>query len=174
MEMMLLALLLQVQASPDLGPIPTTGPPPAAELRELRERLTTRLNKHRADAGLAPLVTDPIAERAAQFQAENMLAAGVMRHLDDTGRTPIARYKAFGGKSDWYGENVGFSSPGVVDPDLVWKDIARLDTAMMEEQPPDDAHRQNILSKHFTAVGIGVAVGPKGVFLCEDFSSAKP
>jgi uncharacterized protein YkwD len=150
-----------------------TGSPPAAELRELRERLTTRLNKHRADEGLAPLITDPIAERAAQFQAEDMLGAGVMRHVDSTGRTPSARYKAYGGKSDYYGENVGFFSPGVVDPVLLWNDIAQLDTAMMNEEPPDDAHRENILSKHFAAVGIGVAVGPNGVYLCEDFSNAK-
>jgi len=171
---MLLALLLQLLTSPDLGPIPTTGQPPAAETRELRERLTTALNKHRAAAGLAPLVTDLIAERAAQFQAEDMLDAGVMRHLDSTGRTPLARYKAFGGKSDYYGENVGYSTPGVVDLQPLWNDIAQLDTAMMAEKPPEDAHRQNILSKHYSAVGIGVAVGPKGVFLCEDFSSAKP
>jgi len=171
---MLVALLLQLLASPDLGPIPTTGEPPAAEMRELRERLTATLNRHRADAGLAPLVTDSIAERAAQFQAEDMLGAGVMRHVDSTGRTPLARYRAFGGKSDYYGENVGFSTPGVVDPVPLWNDIAQLDTAMMDERPPDDAHRQNILSKHYGAVGIGVAVGPKGVFLCEDFSSVKP
>lgn len=171
---MFLALLLQLLTASNLGPIPTIGPPPPAELRELRAELIATLNEHRVHAGLEPLVIDPVAEQAAQFQAQDMLDSGVMRHVDSEGRTPAARYKAYGGKSDYYGENVGFSSPGVVDPTLLWKVIEKLDYDMMAETPPDDGHRRNILSSHYDAVGIGITVGPKGVFLCEDFSSAKP
>jgi len=167
--MLLLALLLAT----NLGPIPTTGPPPPAELRQLREQLTAALNQHRAQLGLPPLATDPIAEQAAQFQAGDMLEADKMRHEDSAGRSPIARYKALGGASDYYGENVGFRSPGVLDPTLLWDVLSRLDAQMMAEVPPDDGHRQNILSPHYTAVGIGIAVGANGVFMCEDFSSVK-
>ena len=167
---MLLALLLAAS----LGPIPTTGPPPPSELKQLRAQLLAQLNADRAQLGLASLAVDPIAERAAEFQAVDMLDAGKLRHDDSSGRSPLARYNAYGGKSDYYGENVGFRSPGVVDPVLLWDVLSKLDAQMMAEAPPNDGHRRNILSGHFSAVGIGVAVGPNGVFMCEDFSSAKP
>jgi len=41
---------------------------------------------------------------------------------------------------------------------------------MMAEQPPNDGHRENIVSPNYDAVGIGVAVGPGGVYLTEDFT----
>jgi uncharacterized protein YkwD len=165
--MMLLALL--IAASLD----PTIGPPPPSELMQLRAELVAQLNEHRAQAGLTPFGVDPIAEQAAEFQAVDMMNTGKMRHEDSSGRSPFARYEAFGGKADYYGENIGFRSPGVVDPVLLWQVLAKLDARMMAEVPPDDGHRRNILSSHYTAVGIGVAVGPDGVFLAEDFSSIK-
>jgi len=165
--MMLLALLIATS----LGP--TIGPPPASELTQLRAELTSQLNEHRTQAGLAPLRLDPIAEQAAEFQAVDMMNAGKLSHVDSTGRSPFARYQAFGGNADYYGENVGFRSPGVVDPVLLWDVLSKLDAKMMAEVPPSDGHRQNILSNHFSAVGIGIAVGPNGVFMCEDFSSAR-
>lgn len=161
---MLLALLVAANL------IPTTGPPPAAELQQLRSELTATLNEHRAQLGLPALATDPIAEQAAEFQAVDMLDAGALRHEDSSGRSPAERYKAYGGASDYYGENVGFRSPGVLDPALLWDVLSKLDAQMMAEVAPDDGHRRNILSSHYRAVGIGVAVGPHGVFMCEDFS----
>ena len=164
---MLLALLIATSLDP------TIGPPPPAELMQLRTQLTAQLNAHRRDAGLTPLGVDPIAQRAAEFQAVDMMNVGKMNHIDTAGRSPIARYEAFGGKADYYGENLGFRSPGVVDPLLLWEVLSKLDAKMMAEVPPDDGHRQNILSSHYSAVGIGIAVGPDGVFMCEDFSSIK-
>jgi uncharacterized protein YkwD len=166
--MMLLALLVAVNL------IPTTGPPPAAELKQLRSELMAALNGHRAQLGLPPLATDPIAQQAAEFQAVDMLDADELRHEDSSGRSPAARYKAYGGESDYYGENIGFHSPGVLDPVLLWGVLSKLDAQMMAEVAPNDGHRRNILSNHYSAVGIGVAVGPNGVYMCEDFSSAKP
>jgi uncharacterized protein YkwD len=166
--MMLVALLIAA----NLDAIPTV-PIPRSELKQLRDELITQLNEHRARVGVEPLGVDPIAEQAAQFQAADMLNAGQLRHQDSSGRLPFARYQALGGKTDYYGENVGFRSPGVVDPVLLWEVLSKLDAQMLAEVPPNDGHRRNILSTHFTAVGIGVAVGPNGVYMCEDFSSLK-
>lgn len=169
MEMFIIALLVAA----GLGPLPTQGPPPRAELAELRAQLTDALNQHRAAFGLPELITDSTAEQAAQYQAEDMLATGKLGHLDSTGRSPMLRYAQFGGKADYYGENVGFRSPGVVNKALLWDVLSKLDQAMMAEVPPYDGHRQNILSKHYEAVGIGIAVGPNGVFMAEDFTGAR-
>lgn len=169
MEMLIIALLVAA----GLGPLPSQGPPPRAELAELRAELTDALNQHRAAFGLPQLHTDPTAEQAAQYQAENMLATGNLGHVDSAGRSPMMRYAQFGGKADYYGENVGFRSPAVVDEALLWDVLSKLDQAMMAEIPPNDGHRRNILSKHYDAVGIGIAVGPNGVFMAEDFTGAR-
>ncbi len=168
MEMLLVALLAGALAS-NLGPIPTEGPPPAAELSQLRVELVNALNQHRASNGLPALVQDPTAQLAAQFQAEEMLQTGQLSHEDSTGRSPMVRFESYGGKAMFYGENIGYRKPGVLDPVLLWQVLAQLDRAMMAEVPPNDGHRRNILSPHYSGVGIGVAVGAKGVYMSEDF-----
>jgi uncharacterized protein YkwD len=45
---------------------------------------------------------------------------------------------------------------------------------MLNEKPPNDGHRQNILSKDFTMVGIDVIVDTthNKIWLTEDFAKA--
>ena len=172
MEMWLAALLI----ASNLGAIPAQGALPAAELGALRIQLTIELNRDRAAYGVGQLGTDQIAQTAAQYQAEQMLASGRLEHVDSAGRLPMTRYADFGGKADYYGENVGFRAPAVLDQQLLWAVLVKLDEAMMAETPPNDGHRRNILSDNYNAVGIGIAVGPNGVFMAEDFVGfhAKP
>ena len=167
--MLLAALLACFLTAANGPPLPIEGPPPAAELSQLRHQLIARLNEHRAQYGLRRLNPDDTAEKAAQFQAEDMLRTGQMQHVDARGRTPFERFESFGGKADYYGENLGFHSPAVLDPTLLWHVLATLDAQMMAEVAPEDGHRRNILSRNFSAVGIGIAVGARGVFVSEDF-----
>lgn len=167
--MLLAALLTFVLASGASSLLPTIGPPPPDELSQLRRQLIATLNHHRAQYGLPRLTFDGTAEKAAQYQAEDMQRTGRMQHDDASGRSPLQRFESFGGKADYYGENLGYRSPGVLDPVLLWHVIEALDADMMAEVPPADGHRKNILSRNFSAVGIGIAVGPNGVFLSEDF-----
>jgi uncharacterized protein YkwD len=47
-----------------------------------------------------------------------------------------------------------------------------LTQAMLNEKPPDDGHRRNILSSSFTHIGIAVFRGSSGtVWLTQDFSN---
>jgi len=132
-------------------------------------RLLSAINEHRREAGLAPLVEDPIASRAAQYQAEDMQNNNVMRHKDANGRSPMTRYAAFGGNAQVYGENVAYYGENLAEGTAQWAAISTLDQMMMAEKPPQDGHRKNILSSDYSAVGIGVAVGPHGIFIAEDF-----
>ena len=167
---MLLAALLAFSLVANTGPpLPTEGPPPPAELSQLRRQLIATLNQHRAQYNLPRLSVEPTAERSAQAHAEDMLRTGQMQHDDPNGRTPFERFEALGGKADYFGENLGFHSPGVLDPVLLWQVIEKLDEQMMDEVPPNDGHRRNILLRNFSQVGIGIAVGARGVFLSEDF-----
>jgi uncharacterized protein YkwD len=93
-----------------------------------------------------------------------------MQHEDSTGRTPMQRYAAMGGHAGWYAENVGWYGLDVSGNTELWTAVSKLDAQMMAETPPDDGHRENILSPVYDAVGIGVSVGPHGLYLAEDFS----
>ena len=152
--------------SPDAG---RSAAPDPVDLDAVRDELVDALNAHRRDAGLPPLHLDPIAEQAAQFQAQDMAAAAVIRHQDASGRTPLQRYAAMGGRAGWYAENVGWYGLDVAGKTELWLALSKLDAQMMAERPPEDGHRENILSAHYEAVGIGVSVGPHGLYLAEDF-----
>lgn len=139
----------------------------------IRARLVNQINMHRRSFGLTPLILDPLAQRAAQFQAQYMENAGVMRHEDADGRTPMQRYDDFGGRAAVYGENVAFYGDAITESDAVWQAVEKLDAMMMAERPPSDGHRENILSPDYRAIGIGVAVGPNGIYIAEDFVTAQ-
>lgn len=155
--------------------LPFLAPMPPARAEDpvpaIRARLINQINAHRRTYGLAPLTADPIAQRAAQYQAQDMESSGVMRHEDSNGRTPMRRYAAFGGHAALYGENVAFYGDSLGETDAAWQAVSKLDDMMMAERPPSDGHRENILSPDYKAIGIGVAVGVNGLYIAEDFVS---
>jgi uncharacterized protein YkwD len=135
----------------------------------VRARLINQINAHRHAAGLGALTLDPLAEQAAQIQAQYMEASGTMRHEDSDGRSPMQRYVDLGGRAELYGENVAYYGDSFTETDAVWQAVSKLDAMMMAERPPTDGHRENILSPAYTSVGIGVAIGPNGIYIAEDF-----
>jgi uncharacterized protein YkwD len=157
----------------DFYPNPADDAPPASpspdDVESVRSELLDRLNEHRTDDGIAALQTDATAQAAAQFQADDMASAGVMRHSDSQGRTPMERYLALGGRTHLYGENVGWYELDAAGESAMWSAVAKLDDDMMAEQPPDDGHREAILNPQYRAAGIGIAVGKNGLYLAEDF-----
>jgi uncharacterized protein YkwD len=66
------------------------------------------------------------------------------------------------------GENIGYSTDYLHPTNAA----TGLDQDMLNEQPPDDGHRQNILSKDFTIVGIDVFIDTTNnkIWLTEDFA----
>lgn len=174
-----LAVLAMPASSAPNGSQPVAASRHRIDMKTLRVLLLNRLNEHRREHHLRPLDVDDTAQATAQFQAEDMEARGHISHADSIGRSPLARFKAFGGKegshSTSFGENVGYEKiidQGpviVVQTDRVWEIMRALDDMMMAERPPDDGHRETILSPKYDAVGIGIATGPNGVYLAEDF-----
>jgi len=160
-------LLFSSTQAPDTAQV---APPTQADLDTVRGKLLDTLNDHRSEDGLSALHVDPIAQEAAQYQAEDMARTAKMQHEDSTGRTPMQRYGAMGGRAGWYAENVGWYGLDVSGDTQLWMAVSKLDAQMMAEQPPNDGHRENILSTRYDGVGIGVAVGPHGLYLAEDFS----
>ncbi len=67
----------------------------------------------------------------------------------------------------WAAENIGETSDQSVNGAL------SLLQAMMNEKPPDDGHRQNILATSATIVGVDIVIDPRNgrLWLTEDFAN---
>jgi uncharacterized protein YkwD len=148
---------------------PITQPAPQDPVAGVRARLINQINAHRHAYGLTALSLDPLAEQAAQLQAQYMETNGTMRHEDSDGRSPMERYLDLGGRASLYGENVAYYGDSFTETDAVWQAVLKLDSMMMAERPPSDGHRENILSPAYRGIGIGVAIGPNGIYIAEDF-----
>ncbi len=70
------------------------------------------------------------------------------------------------------GENVGEGGPVADTTAAIGQMAVSLTQDMLNEQPPDDGHRKNILSTAFTHIGIAVYRDGSGtVWLTQDFSN---
>ncbi|MRG97955.1 CAP domain-containing protein [Polyangium spumosum] len=119
------------------------------------------INQDREAHGLPALPWDEAAARAARRQAEDMAARGFTAHWGSDGSVPEQRYTEAGGEDVAF-ENVGCfvdasASPLALDAPYMAEGLDRFQRAFMDELPPHDGHRRNILSRFHTAVGVGVA-----------------
>ena len=70
------------------------------------------------------------------------------------------------------GENIGEGGPVTDSPSAIAQMAVLLTQDMLNEVPPDDGHRLNILSTTFTHIGIAVYRDPSGtVWMTQDFSN---
>ncbi len=124
------------------------------------------VNQARANAGVAPLSNETRIHSEALVHSEDMTCYG-MSHFVPPGTTPATRMAAAGVQFTWHGENIGWSGAGTN-----WQKVMWLFNGMMAEQPPNDGHRQNILSPHFNRTGIGLYVENASgrLWLTEDFA----
>jgi uncharacterized protein YkwD len=76
------------------------------------------------------------------------------------------------GRLDRRRENIGEGGPVAGTPAAIAQMAVGLTRSMLNEQPPDDGHRLNILSSTFTHIGIAVYRDSSGtVWLTQDFSN---
>lgn len=111
-------------------------------------KLLTEVNALRRSNGLSPLVLDPTLMQSAQGHACNMARAGTFTHDGEGGAK--ARMKRAGCRTRMTGENIamGFAS-GSKTMDL-WLNSPH--------------HKQILLTRNFTRVGLGVATPAPGTF----------
>jgi uncharacterized protein YkwD len=70
------------------------------------------------------------------------------------------------------GENIGEGGPVANSASAIAQMAVALTQDMLNEQPPNDGHRRNILSSSFTHIGIAVVRDSSGtVWLTQDFSN---
>ena len=130
-------------------------------LEQARRYVLALVNRDRAEHGLSRLVMDDAATRAGQRHAEDMAHAGYTAHWGSDGSVPEQRYSEAGG-TDFVQENAGCladGKPRVLDPAPRFEaaQLERVEHAFMDEKPPHDGHRRNILKPGHTGFGVGVA-----------------
>lgn len=107
--------------------------------------LTTLTNKERLSRNLQTLNVNPLLNKVAQMKAENMAKYGYFAHTSPTGKTPWYWFAKAGYEYEYAGENLA------VD----FSDSKKLTKAWMKSP----SHKKNIVDKHYTEVGTGMAEG---------------
>jgi uncharacterized protein YkwD len=153
-----------------LARAPTEGElaqPPEHPYADVEQRLLEVINAARAAAGLPPVAWDPVAAEASLAHARQMAEAGYLSHWDLQGRLPHERYASYGGRA-YVAENAGCWSGARGDAGVTDRAV-RLQQIMLDERPPEDGHRANILDPDRTAVGIGVAFANGRLCMTNEF-----
>lgn len=162
--------------TPTLTPTPTSPPPtatpatdgadPTALEQQIAQTVLQAINTDRASAGLPALQWSSALAGGAYKHSLLMSADDDMAHQLPGEPAIGARITQDGVQWTWCGENIGYTTNTSADGAL-W-----LHQTMMAEQPPDDPHRQNILSANFTMAGIAIVIDASHrLWLTEDFAN---
>ncbi len=115
------------------------------DLRQVRAEVLGRVNAARKRAGLPPLTPDPRLDQAAERHAEDMLARSYFAHQAPDGTTVRERTRAAGYAWRAVGENIALGQMSVAE--------------VMDSWLESREHRENILDRDFTQLGVGLTLG---------------
>ncbi len=130
------------------------------------------INQARASAGLAPLTVTAGLDSSASAHNATMAGGCGLSHQCSGEPDLGARETAAGVHWTAAGENIGEGGPVADSTSAIAQMAVGLTQSMLNERPPNDGHRQNILSTSFTHIGIAVFRDSSGtVWLTQDFSN---
>jgi uncharacterized protein YkwD len=155
---------------PKVVPKPTHTVPPASG--SVVDQLLAQINTLRAQNNLQPYKI--LSGLLASAHKHNVFMEGTcgMQHQCPGEASLGDRISAQGVSWTMCGENIGWSGPHPNTTSAIVAAAKGLTTAMYNEKPPDDGHRQNLLSTKFHHIGIDVVRDSSGkVWLTQDFSS---
>lgn len=127
-----------------------------------------QVNAARSAYGLPPLVLSAALSAVANEHSWDMLTNGYFSHTSPDGRTKEDRLRSAGISFGWIGENICYSYNAARSP----TDVLNWCHAqfMSEPYPGYSNHIGNILSTHYTKIGIGIAVSGAKVYVTWDFT----
>ncbi len=111
----------------------------------IRGQLLERLNRERARRSVLPLQPNALLDEAAQRHATDMLARSYYGHESPEGTTVLERTRTQGYRPRFVAENVARGQYSIEE--------------VMDGWMASDTHREHILSKLFSEVGSGLAIG---------------
>ena len=133
---------------------------------QIAQSVFQAINQSRAANGLPPLKWSTALANSARKHDLAMEAANTLSHQLPGEAGLGDRESQQGVKWSWAAENIGETSDQTVNGAL------SLHQAMMNEQPPDDGHRQNILTGTGNIVGVAILLDQHNgkLWLTEDFA----
>jgi uncharacterized protein YkwD len=142
--------------------------PAAAPSSTLVGYALNQVNAARAAYGLKPLVLSSALSAVANEHSWDMLQNDYFSHTSLDGRTKEDRLRNAGISFNWDGENICYSYNSARSPTdvLNWCHSQ----FMSEPYPGYSNHIGNILSQHYTRIGIGIAVSGAKVYVTWDFT----
>lgn len=150
---------------------PTTS---AAALNQATavQQVFALINQARAQAGLpAYTITSGLA-RSATTHNQTMAGGCGLSHQCPGEAGLGGRETAAGVQWSSAGENIGDGGPVDNSSSAIARMAVSLTQSMLDEKPPDDGHRQNILSSGFRHIGIAIFRDGSGtVWMTQDFSN---
>jgi uncharacterized protein YkwD len=156
-------------SAPAVSPAPAGA---AAEDSAADSQVLGLINQARASAGL-PALTLTAGLETSSAKHNLLMASGCGLSHQCAGEPAIGDRETTAGVS-WTaaGENIGEGGPVADTSAAIAQMAVGLTQSMLDEQPPDDGHRMNILSSTFTHIGIAVYRDSAGtVWLTQDFSN---
>ena len=149
-----------------------TDTPSSAGPGSAVEQVLQQINDARARAGL-PDYTITAGLTTSASNHNSAMADGCGLSHQCPGEPPLGDRETDAGV-DWSiaGENVGEGRQVSDSPDAIAQMAKELTSAMLNERPPNDGHRKNILSSAFHHIGIAIFRDRHGtVWLTQDFSN---
>ncbi|MGH3174730.1 MAG: CAP domain-containing protein [Streptosporangiaceae bacterium] len=164
----------RVTAPSPTGPAPTASAtsPAGTSSGSAAAQVLALINQARSAAGLAPLTITAGLNSSASAHNSRMAGGCGLSHQCSGEPDLGARETAAGVHWTAAGENIGEGGPVANTTAAIAQMAVGLTQAMLNEKPPDDGHRRNILSSSFTHIGITVFRDSSGtVWLTQDFSN---
>jgi uncharacterized protein YkwD len=156
-------------ASPNPSPSATAAP---TSQQAAADQVLALINQARAQAGLpAYAFLAGLDNSAAAHNARMADGCGLSHQCP--GEPPLGTRETGAGVT-WTaaGENIGEGGPVSDTPAAIAQMAVTLTQDMLNEKPPDDGHRLNILSSTFTFIGIAVTIDGSGtVWMTQDFAN---
>jgi uncharacterized protein YkwD len=126
----------------------SSAEPPRFGLSADEQQILDLTNKARQKNDLPPLKIDPVLTKVAREHSARMAEKGEMNHVLD-GLNPADRVKKADYDFSLVGENIAFAEN---------TPLAEVFQGWMDSKP----HRENILRKDFTSIGLGLKRNAKG------------
>ena len=131
--------------TPTETPAPTETPVPIGEIAAWSEELTQLINQQRAAQGLPAYKYNELLKQAALLHALDCAERGELTHIGSDGSTLQTRVG-----------RVGYSSANVTEITVAGPSPQSAIDRWMDETPPDNPHRSQILSESMTEMGVAV------------------
>jgi len=158
-----------------MAPSPSSSPSSDDPYYHARQAVVRKINEDRTAVGLSPVEFDPLSSQVADQHCQEMAANKYLSHWNQRGLLPYHRYHLAGGR-DHMQENLSRMTvisaqpdPISTAPEDVLVNLLNAHQRFVEEKPPLDGHRRNVLDPGHTHVGIGLAVVGAEFTMAEEF-----